>query len=47
VATPLVALGEPLAAVSVSVPIHRFPTANRASLIDALLQSISKAAAQA
>jgi len=40
-------LGEPLAAVSVSVPIHRFPAAQRATLIEALLQSGAKAAAQA
>lgn len=47
VATPLAALGEPLAAVSVSVPIHRFPATHRASLIETLLQSGAKAAAQA
>ena len=47
VATPLVSLGEPLAAVSVSVPVHRFPTNHRAALIEALLQSGQKTAAQA
>ncbi|MEO6003955.1 MAG: IclR family transcriptional regulator [Opitutus sp.] len=47
IATPLVALGEPLAAVSVSVPIHRFPATHRTALIEALLQTGQKAAAQA
>ena len=37
VATPLVGHGEPLAAVSVSVPVHRFPAAQRTALIRALL----------
>jgi DNA-binding IclR family transcriptional regulator len=47
VATPLVALGEPLAAISVSVPVHRFPADHRSSLIAALLQSGQKSAAHA
>jgi DNA-binding IclR family transcriptional regulator len=47
VATPLASLGEPLAAVSVSVPIHRFPANHRVTLIEALLQMGQKAAAQA
>lgn len=36
VAAPLAPLGEPLAAISVSVPVHRFPAARRAALIEAL-----------
>lgn len=36
VAVPLIALGEPLAAVSVSVPVHRFPPEQRAALIAAM-----------
>jgi DNA-binding IclR family transcriptional regulator len=47
VATPLVALGEPLAAISVSVPVHRFPAAQRAALIEALHHSGLKAVANA
>jgi len=37
VATPLIRYGEPLAAISVSVPVHRFPAAQRTALIRALL----------
>lgn len=37
VATPLVRHGEPLAAISVSVPVHRFPASQRTALIRALL----------
>jgi DNA-binding IclR family transcriptional regulator len=47
VAVPLVALGEPLAAVSVSVPVHRFPAAQRASLIAAMLEDRERPAASA
>ncbi len=36
-AIPLIELGEPLAAVSVSVPIHRFPANRREDLIQVLL----------
>ena len=36
VATPLAPWGEPLAAVSVSVPVHRFPPEQRAGLIRAI-----------
>jgi DNA-binding IclR family transcriptional regulator len=43
VATPLAALGEPLAAVSVSVPVHRFPAAQRTALIEALQHAGQKA----
>ncbi|MBL9206436.1 MAG: IclR family transcriptional regulator [Opitutaceae bacterium] len=31
-------LGEPLAAISVSVPVHRFPAARKKALIEAMLQ---------
>lgn len=41
VATPLAPHGEPLAAVSVSVPVHRFPPAQRAALIRAVRQASS------
>ena len=47
VAASLTSLGEPLAAVSVSVPIHRFPASQRASLIAALLQTGQRAMAHA
>ena len=47
VAVPLVALGEPLAAVSVSVPVHRFPTQRRAALIAAMLGRRDSSAASA
>jgi DNA-binding IclR family transcriptional regulator len=47
VAVPLIALGEPLAAVSVSVPVHRFPACQRAALIAAMLESRPLAAASA
>lgn len=36
-AVSLAALGEPMAAVSLSVPVHRFPTRQRAAMIAALL----------
>jgi len=36
IAIPLTALGEPLAAISVSVPVNRFPAARRESLIKTL-----------
>jgi DNA-binding IclR family transcriptional regulator len=39
VAVPLSTLGEPLAAVSVSVPVHRFPARQHAALVAAMLQS--------
>ncbi|ATC65799.1 hypothetical protein CMV30_18620 [Nibricoccus aquaticus] len=38
VAIPLLELGEPLAAISVSVPIHRFPPARRLELQQTLLE---------
>lgn len=38
VAVPLDWLGEPLAAISVSVPVHRFPAARRTALIGYLLR---------
>lgn len=38
-AVSLASLGEPLAAVSVSVPVHRFPARQRAAIIAALLQT--------
>jgi DNA-binding IclR family transcriptional regulator len=44
VAVSLHALGEPLAAVSVSVPVHRFPARQRAALITAMIQSREPAA---
>ena len=47
VAVPLVGLGEPLAAVSVSVPVHRFPAAQRAALIAAMLEDREHPAASA
>lgn len=47
VAVPLVGLGEPLAAVSVSVPVHRFPAAQRAALIAAMLEDRERPAASA
>ncbi len=47
VAVPLVELGEPLAAVSVSVPVHRFPATQRASLIAAMLEDRERPAASA
>lgn len=43
VAAPLGSIGEPLAAVSVSVPVHRFPAAQRASLIRAMEETAHKA----
>lgn len=47
VAVPLNGLGEPLAAVSVSVPVHRFPPSRRSALISALLRTREPAAALA
>jgi DNA-binding IclR family transcriptional regulator len=47
VAVPLIGLGEPLAAVSVSVPVHRFPARQRAALIAAMLEIRPVAAASA
>ena len=47
VAVPLAPLGEPLAAVSVSVPVHRFPAAQRAALIAAMLAGRERPAASA
>lgn len=37
-AVPLAFLGEPLAAVSLSVPVHRFPARGRAAMVAALLE---------
>lgn len=37
-AVPLAFLGEPLAAVSLSVPVHRFPARSRTAMIAALLE---------
>jgi len=47
VAMPLIGLGEPLAAVSVSVPVHRFPARRRAALIAAMLGLRDSSAASA
>jgi DNA-binding IclR family transcriptional regulator len=47
VAVPLATLGEPLAAVSVSVPVHRFPAAQRTALIAAMLGDRERPAASA
>ena len=47
VATPLISLGEPLAAISVSVPIHRFPATQRTALTVALQRAGQKALAHA
>ena len=47
VAVPHEGLGEPLAAVSVSVPVHRFPAAQRAALIAAMLEDREHPAASA
>lgn len=47
VAVPLGSFGEPLAAVSVSVPVHRFPARQRAALIAAMLETRPLAAASA
>jgi DNA-binding IclR family transcriptional regulator len=47
VAVPLTNLGEPLAAVSVSVPIHRFPVLQRTALIAAMLENRPLAAERA
>jgi DNA-binding IclR family transcriptional regulator len=45
VATSLAHLGEPLAAISVSVPLPRFPATQRSALIHAILKSEAAAAA--
>jgi DNA-binding IclR family transcriptional regulator len=47
VAVPLAAMGEPLAAVSVSVPVHRFPARRRAALVATLLEHRDQFAASA
>ena len=47
VAVPLIGMGEPLAAVSVSVPVHRFPPRRRTALIAALLRLRDCSAASA
>lgn len=47
VAIPLDWLGEPLAAVSVAVPIHRYPARQRTALIAALLHTRDRASASA
>jgi DNA-binding IclR family transcriptional regulator len=44
VAAPLALLGEPLAAISVSVPVHRFPEARRTALTLAVQQIAQPAA---
>jgi DNA-binding IclR family transcriptional regulator len=44
VATPLNPWGEPLAAVSVSVPVHRFPAEQRAALIRAMQHAAERTA---
>jgi DNA-binding IclR family transcriptional regulator len=43
-AAPLALLGEPLAAISVSVPVHRFPEARRTALTLAVQQIAQPAA---
>ena len=47
VALPLALRGEPLAAVSVSVPVHRFPMVQRTALIRAVQQAAAPALAEA
>ncbi|HND62768.1 MAG TPA: IclR family transcriptional regulator [Opitutaceae bacterium] len=47
IAVPLISLGEPLAAVSVSVPVHRFPPAQRTALIAAMREGLEPPAATA
>ena len=47
VAISLASLGEPLAAVSVSVPVHRFPARQHAALVAAMLQTREQTAANA
>jgi len=47
VATPLSLWGEPLAAVSVSVPVHRFPSERRTALIRAVQVAAAHALAHA
>ena len=46
-AVSLGSLGEPLAAVSVSVPVHRFPPRQRTAIIAAMLQTREARAANA
>jgi DNA-binding IclR family transcriptional regulator len=47
VAVPLDWLGEPLAAISVAVPVHRYPARQRAALVAALLDVREQAPASA
>ena len=47
VATSLASWGEPLAAVSVSVPVHRFPVDQRAALIRAMQHAAERTAVPA
>lgn len=47
VARSLAPWGEPLAAVSISVPVHRFPARQRAAMISALLAGPAERAAHA
>jgi len=47
VAAPLAPWGEPLAAVSVSVPVHRFPAGQRAALIRAVQTATTRPLAHA
>jgi DNA-binding IclR family transcriptional regulator len=47
VAVPLIGMGEPLAAVSVSVPVHRFPPRRRTALIAAMFGLRDSSAASA
>ena len=47
VAIPLTSLGEPLASVSVSVPVHRFPAQQQAALVAVMLQAREQIAAPA
>lgn len=45
-AIPLIEWGEPLAAISVSVPVHRFPAARREELRQALLEICRESASR-
>lgn len=47
VAIPLAMLGEPLAAVSVSVPVHRFPARQQSALVAAMVRPHEPTAANA
>jgi DNA-binding IclR family transcriptional regulator len=47
VAVSLASQGEPLAAISVSVPVHRFPAAQRSALMSAMLAWRERPAASA